>query len=258
MFTIGTGTLGAEIAAARLMAPYFGASTVVWANTIGVVLVALSVGYWVGGRFADRHPTEDGLRRLALAAATLVAAIPLAAGPFFELSVDAFDSLSAGAFFGSLFGVLGLVAIPVVLLGAASPWAIRLAVASVEEAGEVAGRLYAISTAGSLVGTFVSALVLVPFVGTQRTFIRFRARHRRRPRRGGFRGASGSCRPGWRACCLLPPGVTKPADEDGERVVHEADTTHQYVRVVEDDLTGERELHSTRARPCTRSTGRTR
>ncbi len=68
VFVVGTGSLGAEIAVARLMAPFFGASTIVWANTIGVVLVALSIGYWLGGRLADRNPTlaralPDGPRR---------------------------------------------------------------------------------------------------------------------------------------------------------------------------------------------------
>src|SRR4051812_50026574 len=66
---VGASSLGAEIAAARLLAPYFGASTIVWANTIATVLVALSAGYWVGGRLADRDPTLRGLCRLLLGAA---------------------------------------------------------------------------------------------------------------------------------------------------------------------------------------------
>ena len=68
VFVVGAASLGAEIAAARLMAPFFGASTIVWANTIGVVLVSLSVGYWIGGRFADRHPHKQGLCTLVLVA----------------------------------------------------------------------------------------------------------------------------------------------------------------------------------------------
>ena len=144
-----------------------------WANTIGVVLVALSLGYWLGGRLADRHPTMRGLCLLALTAAGLLALVPFVADPLLDVAVDALDSISAGAFAGSLLGVLGLVAVPVLLLGAVSPYALRLAVSSVEEAGTVAGRLYALSTAGSLVGTITSALLFIPLVGTRRTFLIF-------------------------------------------------------------------------------------
>ena len=129
------------------------------------MLVALSVGYWLGGRFADRHPHMRGLCLLTLTAAVLLALVPFAADPLLDVAVDALDSISAGAFLGSLIGVLGLVAVPVLLLGMVSPWAIRLAVDSVEEAGEVAGRLYALSTAGSLAGTLLSALRAYPAGG---------------------------------------------------------------------------------------------
>ena len=175
VFIVGSASLGAEIAAARLMAPFFGASTIVWANTIGVVLVALSVGYWIGGRLGDRHPHLRGLCLLVMGAAVLLAIVPFIARPFFDVSVEALDSVSAGAFVGSLIGVLFLVAVPVILLGACSPYALRLAVPDVEHSGRVAGRLYAISTAGSLLGTMLAALVLIPFAGTQRTFLAFAA-----------------------------------------------------------------------------------
>src|SRR3954463_13947638 len=170
---VGASSLGAEIAAARLLAPWFGASTIVWANTIATVLVALSAGYWIGGRLADRDPTMRGLCKLVLGAAALLALVPFVAGPFLRTSVDALDSVSAGAFAGSLLGVLVLIAAPVVLLGAVAPYAIRLAVRTVEEAGRVSGRLYAISTLGSLAGVFLSALLLIPFAGTRRTFLAF-------------------------------------------------------------------------------------
>src|SRR4051794_41285967 len=78
---VGAASLGAEIAAARLLAPYFGASTIVWANTIATVLVALSAGYWVGGRLADRDPTLRGLCRLVLRAAGPLGLLALLARP---------------------------------------------------------------------------------------------------------------------------------------------------------------------------------
>ena len=97
VFVVGTGSLGAEIAAVRLLAPYFGASTIVWANTIGVVLVALSVGYWLGGRLADRHPNMRALCFTSLVAAVMLAIVPFAADPLLNVAVDALDTISAGA-----------------------------------------------------------------------------------------------------------------------------------------------------------------
>jgi predicted membrane-bound spermidine synthase len=233
VFVVGTGSLGAEIAAVRLLAPYFGASTVVWANTIGIVLVALSVGYWLGGRLADRHPHMRGLCLLALTAAGLLALVPFAADPLLDVAVEALDEISAGAFFGSLLAVLVLVAVPVLLLGAVSPYAIRLAVSKVEEAGSVAGRLYALSTAGSLLGTLISALLLIPLLGTRRTFLVFAlaisvtAVAGLRPiRRYAIAPAAIV------VLIALPVGTLK-ADTDEGRVIHERETEYQYARVIE-------------------------
>lgn len=232
VFVVGASSLGAEIAAARLLAPYFGASTIVWANTIGVVLVALSIGYWFGGRYADRHPHLRSLCLLVLGASLLIAVIPFAARPFLDFSVEAFDSVSIGTFAGSLFGVLVLVAVPVTMLGAASPWAVRLAVGERGTTGEVVGRLYAISTAGSLLGTMISALLLIPLLGTQRTFIVFAL----------ALALVASIGIGWRALVvpaalavvLMAPVGTIKGSGEGE-VLYEAETTQQYARVVERD-----------------------
>jgi spermidine synthase len=237
VFVVGAASLGAEIAAARLLAPYFGASTIVWANTIATVLVALSAGYWLGGRLADRNPTFEGLSRLVLGAAALLAVVPFAAGPFLRTSVDALDSISAGAFVGSLIGVLVLVAAPVLLLGTVAPYAIRLSVERVEEAGRVAGRLYAISTVGSLVGVFLSALALIPLVGTRRTFLAFALAL------GvvavlGLRRRFALAPVSIAALMAVPVGTVKASDG---RVIWERETPYQYARVVQAD-DGERRL----------------
>jgi spermidine synthase len=160
----------------------------------------------------------------------LIAVVPFAARPFLGFSVDAFDSVSVGTFAGSLFGVLILVAVPVTLLGAAAPWAVRLAVAEMDRSGEVVGRLYAISTAGSLLGTMLSALLLIPLLGTQRTFIVFAL----------ALAVVAALGIGWRALAApaalalvlaLPVGTIKATGEG--RVLYETETTHQYARVVE-------------------------
>ena len=146
VFAVGLATLGAEIAAARLMAPFFGSSTIIWANTIAVVLLALSAGYKLGGMLADRRPSAGALRVLVLRrdGAARRRAVHRAPVPVAER--ERVRQLSAGAFTASLFGTLVLIAVPLLLLGAVSPWATRLRLATVEEAGSVAGRLYAIST----------------------------------------------------------------------------------------------------------------
>ena len=231
VFVVGSASLGAEIAAARLMAPFFGASTIVWANVIGVVLVSLAVGYWYGGRFADRHPHKQGLCTLVLVAALAVCAIPFVADPFLDISVDALDDVSAGAFIGSLVAVTVLVAPPLMLLGAASPYAIRLAVERIEESGTVAGRMYAISTIGSLAGTWTSALLLVPLVGTRRTFLIFGLACAVVAATGIARRAALAVPAVIVALLALPVGTIKAAGED--TVLEEVETEYQYARVVE-------------------------
>jgi spermidine synthase len=235
VFVVGMGSLGAEIAAVRLLSPYFGASTIVWANTIGVVLVALSIGYWVGGRFADRNPHMRGLCLLALSAAGLLALVPFAADPLLNVAVDALDSISAGAFLGSLIAVLCLVAVPVLLLGAVSPYAIRLAVTKVENAGEVAGRLYAVSTAGSLVGTLLSALLLIPLVGTRRTFLIFALLIAVVAVTGLRPARRYALAPAAIAVLIALPVGTLKAQTDSGRVIYETDTEYQYARVIQRD-----------------------
>jgi len=235
VFTVGAGTLGAEIAAARLLAPWFGASTIVWANTIAIVLVALSVGYSLGGRIADRDPNPSGLAKIVLVASMLLAVVPFVSGPFLREAVKAVDQLSAATFVGSLVGVGVLLAIPLLLLGMASPYAVRLRVDAVAGAGRTAGRLYAISTVGSLVGTFLAALLLIPVVGTRRTFLIFAA--------AMALAALPHLARRWLPAAVVPlvilglialPTGTVKAAGGNERVIWERETEYQYARVVEE------------------------
>jgi spermidine synthase len=171
VFFAGIGSMATEICASRLLAPYYGSSTAVWANVIGLILVSLSLGYWLGGRWADRRPSAPLLATIVLVAAALVAAIPFVARPFLDLSVRGLDTLSTGAVVGSFAASLLLFAPPVILLGMVTPFAVRLAATGVDDAGRVAGRIFALSTAGSILGTFLPALVTIPLIGTQRTML---------------------------------------------------------------------------------------
>jgi spermidine synthase len=231
-FFVGGASLGTEIAAARLLAPYFGASTIIWANTIATVLVALSVGYWLGGRLADRRADLRGLCLVVLAASVLLALVPFVGDPFLQLSVNALGSLSVGGFLGSLVAVLVLVAVPVMLLGAVAPYAGRLCVQRVSETGTTIGSLYAISTVGSLVGTFLAALLLIPTIGTHRTFIVF-ALSLAVVAALGIRSWRWWIVPVVVAASLAIPPAAIGAGVAGGRVIFSAETAYQYARVVQ-------------------------
>jgi spermidine synthase len=230
VFAAGVGSLATEIAASRLLAPYFGNSTIVWANVIGLILASLSLGYWLGGRLADRRPSPRALGAVVVAAACLIAVVPFVARPLLDLSVEGLDRVSAGAAIGSFFGVLVLFVPPVVLLGMVAPFAIRLALTDLESAGTVAGRLYAVSTVGSLLGTFLSALVLIPAIGTQRTLLAGAA----------LIGVGGALLLGRRwlvlavgigALLWIPPGAVKAQ----AGLLYEDESRYQFIQVVERD-----------------------
>jgi predicted membrane-bound spermidine synthase len=173
VFIGGISSLGLELSASRLLAPFFGTSQLIWANVIGLTLIYLTIGYRWGGRLADRRPDQGLLGMLILCAGLATALIPLVARPILQWSAAAFSSFSVGAFIGSLFGVLLLFSIPIILLGMVSPFAIRLSLRDVESAGSTAGFLYGLSTIGSIVGTFLPVLLLIPLLGTSRTFYVF-------------------------------------------------------------------------------------
>jgi spermidine synthase len=228
VFAAGAGAMATEICASRLLAPYFGSSTIVWANVIGLVLAALSIGYWLGGRLADRSPRPELLGGIVAAAGVAIAVVPFAARPFLDVTVRGLDQISTGAVVGSFVASLLLFAPPVVLLGIAAPFAVRLAVTDVEGAGSAAGRLYALSTAGSLVGTFVSALVAIPLVGTQRTLIGAAA--------VVALGGSLLLRRRWlavpaglAALLLVPPGAVKAS----AGLIYETESPYQYIQIVQ-------------------------
>jgi len=171
VFFAGMTTLAMEMAASRLLGNYFGTSNLVWASIIGLILIYLTVGYFLGGAWADRFPTFQTFYQILLWAAFSIAIVPLASRPVLRLAADAFDALELGVLFASFSGVMVLLSIPVTLLGTASPFAIRLALQDARHAGSIAGRIYAVSTLGSFLGTFLPPLWWIPTIGTYRTFL---------------------------------------------------------------------------------------
>jgi spermidine synthase len=171
VFFSGMTSLAVELSASRLLGNYFGSSNLVWASIIGLVLIYLTIGYTMGGKLADKHPQIDWFFGILAWAALLIGVIPLVSRPILRFSSQAFDFMQLGPLFGSFIAVLILFSAPVILLGTASPFAIRLAMEDKASSGSLSGKIYAISTLGSFIGTFLPVLWLIPTIGTYRTFV---------------------------------------------------------------------------------------
>jgi spermidine synthase len=246
VFCAGMTTLAVELSAARLLEAVFGTSNIVWANIIGLILVYLTLGYFIGGRWADRSPHLTTFYRLLIWAAFSAGLIPLVSKPLLSAAARAFpspDSLSANVAVigGSFASVLALFALPVTLLGCVSPFAIRLALKDMTTAGDVSGRVYAISTLGSIVGNFTPVLLLIPTVGTARTFLLFSGLLMTVALLGLAR-AGGR----WQVYLWMPlvllvlawlalSGPVKPAAR-GQRLLFEGESAYNLIQVVEDQM----------------------
>jgi spermidine synthase len=231
-----------ELTATRLFAPWLGASIYSWTNVIAVVLLALSCGYAAGGRLADRKPSPSVLGTVILVSAFLLAPAPLLARfvaggvmPKPELSDPATGTL--GIVLGSFVATLVLFGPPLVLLGAVTPFATRLLTDTGLTSGQAAGRALAVSTLGSLVGTYLPALVLLEVVGSRGTIfvaagilvvagLLLTGFRRRGPALFGALVAATLCgAAAFAAQCPILPAT------QGETVLAETESAYQYIRV---------------------------
>jgi spermidine synthase len=173
VFCSGMTSLAIEFGASRLLGNTFGTSNLVWASIIGLILIYLTVGYFIGGRWADHSPKLHTMYTILAWGGFTAGLVPFIARPVLRMAADAFDQLQVGVLLGSFTAVLILFIVPVTLLGTISPFAIRLAIVDSRQAGRISGQIYAISTLGSFIGTFLPVLVLIPLVGTTFTFLAF-------------------------------------------------------------------------------------
>jgi predicted membrane-bound spermidine synthase len=169
VFFCGAVVMTVEMSASRLLAPYFGTSLFIWANLIGLVMIYLTLGYWLGGKLADRYPRRTVLYGITAVAGFMVGVIPILSKPILTWSLTGFADYSVGIFYGSLIGVILLFSVPLILLGFVSPFAVRLRMVDVEDAGGTAGGVSALSTLGSILGTFIPVFFLIPYIGTAAT-----------------------------------------------------------------------------------------
>ncbi len=173
VFCSGMVSLAIEFGAARLLGNTFGTSNLVWASIIGLILIYLTAGYFIGGIWADRSPKHQTMYTILAWGGFTAGIIPFVARPVLSMAADAFDQLQVGTLFGSFTAVLILFIVPVTILGTISPFAVRLSIVDSRQAGRISGQIYAISTMGSFIGTFLPVLILIPLVGTTYTFLIF-------------------------------------------------------------------------------------
>jgi predicted membrane-bound spermidine synthase len=239
VFVSGFTSLAVEMAASRLLGNYFGASNLTWASIIGLILIYLTVGYFLGGRWADRSPHFNTFFQILIWGSFAVGLVPIVSRPILRFAAAAFDDLQFGALIGSFAAVLVLFCIPITLLGTASPFAIRLAIQDSRQAGRISGQIYAISTLGSFLGTFFPVLILIPLVGTYRTFLAISALLLCTAIAGlGFTA-------GWRKALpffILPVVVAvlyvlgvRGADKNTPGLIYEKDSPYNYVQVQQVD-----------------------
>ncbi|HRE48116.1 MAG TPA: fused MFS/spermidine synthase [Aggregatilineales bacterium] len=242
VFSSGMTTLAIELTASRLLGNIFGTSNLIWANVIGLMLLYLTAGYFIGGRLADRSPTPVRLYQIMAWGAFFSGIVPIVARPLLSAAGAAVVGFQVGVALPSFVVVLVLFALPVTLLGCVSPFAIRLAVTDLAEAGKVSGRIYAISTLGSLIGTFLPVLWLIPEAGTTRTFLYF-SLYLLLVALGGLllSGAVGRRAALWLAwqppllilltALTLSSGLRPPPE--ARRLLYEHDSAYNYIQVTE-------------------------
>jgi spermidine synthase len=236
VFIAGLTTLGIELSASRLLGSVFGTSNIVWANIIGLILVYLTVGYFIGGRLADRYPNFVTFYQILAWAAFAAGIVPIIARPVLLNAAFAVEMLDTAVMVGSFLSILILFSVPITLLGTISPFAIRLSIVDTADAGKVSGRIYAISTLGSILGTFLPVLVLIPAMGTSLTFLVFSLTLLTIALFGlAFENTRKALRYGWMPLLLILLSwlVLRGPLKATEGQIFETESSYNYIQVVE-------------------------
>lgn len=236
-FISGVCIMAVEMTSSRLLAPFFGNSLFVWTNIIGIVMLALSLGYHFGGKLADRNPRVKTILILHLVAGVIFLIIPFIIHPLASTITQGLQNIGSGAviiFIGSLILCSVLFAFPLFLLAMTSPFVIRLSEVKPEKIGSISGNVFAISTIGSIIGTFLPTLWLIPTFGTRITificaFILLAV------------SLVGLLKRRWKALVLLVLlflpvyQVTQTKIKPTPGLIAEAESAYQYIQIIENN-----------------------
>lgn len=160
VFMTGAIVMILELVGSRILAPILGTSIYVWTSLIGVILGAMSLGYYMGGKIADKNPKVQTFSNIIFIAGIFIFFIIIMKKPILDASLI-FQPRDA-----SIFSAIALFSIPCMLLGAVSPYSVKLAMRNLETSGNTVGNLYAVSTFGSIFGTFLAGFYLIPSYGS--------------------------------------------------------------------------------------------
>lgn len=163
VFLCGAIGMMLELIAARILSPYVGSSNLIWTTIIGVMLISMSIGYWIGGKLADKSPNQNTLSKLLVAGAIMSSLIPMLEVNFVEQLVNILDNLELIA----LISAAIVFGIPSFILATVSPYAVKLKNSDNQNIGKLSGKISSISTIGSIVGTFISGFLLIPNFGVR-------------------------------------------------------------------------------------------
>jgi spermidine synthase len=238
VFFSGMTALAVELSASRLIGNVYGSSNLVWASVIGLILIYLTLGYWLGGKLADRFPTLKAFYRILMWSSLTVGLVPMISRPILRFTANAFDQLQIPLLAGAFVTILILFIIPVTLIGMASPFALRLAIKDAESAGKTSGRISAVSTLGSFIGTFLPVMVLIPLIGTYRTFLLLSSILMVVATIGFlvYVDLKSWLKFAWMPIVLILLWVfgTQGVDKATENLVYETESSYNYIQVIED------------------------
>ncbi|NOX45753.1 MAG: hypothetical protein GXO89_02105 [Chlorobi bacterium] len=161
VFVCGAVVMAFEIVGSRMLGPYVGTSIFVWTGIIGVILLCLSLGYYYGGKIADKNPDFKLLAMIILFAGLFIGISTLVKDGLLAMLLNVFSDVKLISLLASFI----LFSVPSVLLGMVSPFAARLKIKTLDKSGSAVGNLYAISTLGSITGTFLAGFYLIPSFG---------------------------------------------------------------------------------------------
>ena len=156
-----------EIVGSRILAPYIGTTIFVWTSLIGIILGCLSLGYWYGGRLADKKPNYKSFSGILFAAGFFIALVVLIKDPVLAFVQETFKDIRISA----LIATLLLFSAPSFFLGMVSPYAVKLKMKRLDTSGKTVGNLYAISTIGSIAGTFLAGFFMIAYFGSTKILL---------------------------------------------------------------------------------------